>query len=71
MAADVQTLYKGLTLVLASICPPRSNSSATMLVLPLLEATWRGVIPFWQTSQRKERTIYHSIHMYKYTVAYK
>lgn len=35
-----------LTLVLASIWAPRSSSRATILVLPLLEATWRGVIPF-------------------------
>lgn len=36
-----------LTLVLASICPPRSNKSFTMFVLPLLEATCSGVIPFY------------------------
>lgn len=36
-----------LTLVLASICPPRSNKSFTMFVFPLLEATCSGVIPFY------------------------
>lgn len=44
---------KSLTLVLASIWAPRSNSRATMLVLPLLEATWRGVIPFWKGKRNK------------------
>lgn len=43
-----------LTLVLASICPPRSNKSFTMFVFPLLEATCSGVIPFYTTKRTND-----------------
>jgi hypothetical protein len=47
-----------LTLVLASIWPPRSSRSFTMLVFPRLEATCRGVIPFYST-ERPNRAVEH------------
>lgn len=43
---DTSTLLKQRTLVLASIFAPLSNKSRTMFVLPLLDATCNGVIPF-------------------------
>lgn len=43
--------FKALTLVLASIWEPRSSNRQTMLVLPRLEATWRGVIPFCEEEE--------------------
>lgn len=36
-----------LTLVLASILDPLSSSSFTMLLFPLFDATWSGVMSFW------------------------
>lgn len=35
-----------LTLVLASMRAPRSSNSLTMLLFPLFDATWRGVMSF-------------------------
>ena len=45
-----------LTRVLASIWAPRSSKSFTMLAFPLLEATCRGVIPFY-TVQRPDKSV--------------
>ena len=44
---------KALTLVLASILDPLSNNSLTMLLLPLLDATWRGVMSFCYNTERR------------------
>ena len=42
------------TLVLASMMEPLSRSSFTMLLLPRLDATWRGVMSFYTERERKK-----------------
>lgn len=44
-----------LTLVLASMRAPRSSSNRTMLLFPLLDATWRGVMSFFNRETKHHK----------------